>query len=683
MSEYTEVLEKYDINPNDTFEDMNLHNESIFENQVVEFQRNAVEIDDMLMPDVSRILVIYTGGTIGMTHNRDNGYEPKANYLSETLASQSRFHDPEAQGPMSPTSSESKGASLLTPKNKLRWLLTPKSLYGKRIRYAIKEYDPLLDSCNMTMADWIKIATDIEVNYKKYDAFIVLHGTDTMAYTASALSFMLEDLGKTVIITGSQVPISEVRNDAIENLLGALTVAGHFVIPEVCLYFGNKLFRGNRCSKVSAIDFEAFDSPNLRPLVHIGVNIEVNWNQVLKPKAIGRFKVHKAMNPNVAALRLFPGITEATVKAFLSQSIQGVVLETFGAGNAPNRADILNALKEASARGTVIVNCTQCRKGSVADLYATAKGLKDAGVVPGIDMTPECALTKLSYLLAKDLSANKVRELMRKNLRGELTGELFIDNLEIFDEKDDSLECGSDLIFIAKKLSELQLNDTMNSNEKVKVINPGNKFEKTIFPVLLCNAAGVNDVECLKYLLKSRPNSFNVNCVDYEGRTPIHIASSLGHYDIAKFLLLNGAALHLLDRSGHTPLYYAAYHGHSNIIQLLLNDGAHLNSAELRKSKAYFIDAASKGLSTKAGYFLEAGLDVNCYNSDLRTALHMAICNQKLSTVETLLSFSDIRGDIKDRNGKTSIDEAKDALELDPSPLTKEIYQLVCNKFIN
>ncbi|KAF9580728.1 hypothetical protein BGW38_002502 [Lunasporangiospora selenospora] len=156
---------------------------------------------------------------------------------------------------------------------KIPSLITPTSLYGKRIRYSILEYDPLLDSCNMTMTDWVRIATDIEANYELFDAFIVLHGTDTMAYTASALSFMLEDLGKTVIITGSQVPITEIRNDAVDNLLGALTIAGHFVIPEVCLYFSNKLFRGNRCSKVDAIDFNAFDSPNLRPLVNVGINV--------------------------------------------------------------------------------------------------------------------------------------------------------------------------------------------------------------------------------------------------------------------------------------------------------------------------------------------------------------------------------------------------------------------------
>jgi lysophospholipase len=203
-----------------------------------------------------------------------------------------RFHDQEGFAAMvaSSRASSSQSSAKSTPplndkisileavtaaaqRRRMKWLMTPCSLYGKRIRYAIMEYERLLDSSDMNMEDWVRIATDIEVNYKFFDAFIVLHGTDTMAYTASALSFLLENLGKTVIITGSQVPISEVRNDGIDNLLGALTIAGHFVIPEVTLYFNNRLFRGNRCSKLSAMDFDAFDSPNLPPLVNVGVSI--------------------------------------------------------------------------------------------------------------------------------------------------------------------------------------------------------------------------------------------------------------------------------------------------------------------------------------------------------------------------------------------------------------------------
>ncbi|KAJ1952541.1 hypothetical protein IWQ62_006199, partial [Dispira parvispora] len=387
--------------------------------------------------------------------NTDQGYVPVPNFLSEQLSRIDRFHDPTgwSQGlnisrssstnsladmatmasnphatgtPVPPSSTfpstehseeQTAGAFTMSP-----WLITPKSMYGKRIQYRILEYSPLLDSCNMTMAQWIQIATDIETYYAHVDAFIILHGTDTMAYTASALSFLLEDLGKPVILTGSQVPISEVRNDAVENLLGALTIAGHFVIPEVCLYFSNTLYRGNRTSKMDAMNFNAFDSPNFHPLVEVGVDIKVNWSDIVRPTALSRFRAHKVMNPNVATLRLFPGITAAAIRAFLTPPIAGIVLETYGAGNAPNtRQDLIAALKEASERGVVIVNCSQCRKGLVSDLYATSKPLREANVVSGRDMTAECALTKLSYLLGKNFTPEECRVLMSKSLRGELT----------------------------------------------------------------------------------------------------------------------------------------------------------------------------------------------------------------------------------------------------------------------
>lgn len=232
----------------------------------------------------SRILVIYTGGTIGMRHSA-GGYAPQSGFLTQTLRRMGRFHSPDGEGLVGVgggVAGDATGArasdesiSVQTPSGAvdLPTLITPLSLFDRRVRYAVLEYSPLLDSANMTMADWAHIASDIEANYKKFDAFIILHGTDTMAYSASALSFMLEDLGKTVIITGSQVPLAEHRNDAVDNFLCALTIAGHFVIPEVGLYFNNKLFRGNRSTKIDAVDFNAFDSPNLPPLVNVGINI--------------------------------------------------------------------------------------------------------------------------------------------------------------------------------------------------------------------------------------------------------------------------------------------------------------------------------------------------------------------------------------------------------------------------
>ncbi|ORY48356.1 Asparaginase/glutaminase, partial [Neocallimastix californiae] len=357
----------------------------------------------------SKVLILYTGGTIGMKMTADHVYEPVPNYFTDLLLTMRQFHDPYHHFDD-------------TVMKNLKALVTPVSLYGKRTIYTIYEYDELIDSANLVLKDWVKIATDIEINYNLFDSFIILHGTDTMAFSASALSFMLENLGKTVILTGSQVPLSEVRNDAIDNLLGALTIAGHYIIPEVTLFFDQKLFRGNRTKKVDATNFNAFNSPNMKPLVKLGININVSWKDVLRPTEIAKFHVHKRLNQHVALLRLYPGITYSTLKSFLNSSVEGVILESYGAGNAPDkRKDLLQALKEATDQGIIIVNCTQCTKGSVSDIYATGKVLTDAGLISGKDMTTECALAKLSYLLGKNINKEAIKQLIKTNIRGELS----------------------------------------------------------------------------------------------------------------------------------------------------------------------------------------------------------------------------------------------------------------------
>uniref|UniRef100_A0AAZ3R8G7 asparaginase n=1 Tax=Oncorhynchus tshawytscha TaxID=74940 RepID=A0AAZ3R8G7_ONCTS len=292
--------------------------------------------------------------------------------------------------------------------------LTPPLLGSSaRIVYTVLEYSPLLDSCNMTTDDWATIGKDIEVLgvvilFIFNDGFVILHGTDTMAYTASALSFMCENLGKPVILTGSQVPIYEMRNDGRDNLLGALPIAGQFV----CLYFHNKLYRGNRVTKVDSGSFNAFNSPNLAPLANAEVDIKINWDTVWRANTTSRFRVSTQMNRNVGLLRLFPGITAMTVKSFLQAPMEAIVLETYGSGNAPdNCADLLEEFRNATERGVIIVNCTQCLRGSVTTSYATGKALSDAGLVAGCDMTSEAALCKLSYVLARmDLSIENKRK---------------------------------------------------------------------------------------------------------------------------------------------------------------------------------------------------------------------------------------------------------------------------------
>lgn len=332
-----------------------------------------------------RIYVAYTGGTIGMGRTAE-GYRPERGNLQQQLDAM-----PELQHESMP-------------------LVT------------LHEYDPLLDSANMTPAQWVKIARDIAENYDAFDGFVVLHGTDTMAYTASALPFMLKGLGKPVIVTGSQIPLCEVRNDARENLITSLLIASTYDIPEVCLYFGAKLLRGCRAVKVSADGFAAFDSPNEPPLGTVGIDIDINWPLVRRDGS-QRLEVEPIDAPIVSTLRLFPGISSELVRNVLRPPLQGLVIEAYGVGNGPDQDEaFLDVLREATARGVVIVACTQCTEGMVEMTeYATGSALACAGVIGGHDMTVEAALTKLSYLLSRGMSADAVRAEMHRNLRGELT----------------------------------------------------------------------------------------------------------------------------------------------------------------------------------------------------------------------------------------------------------------------
>jgi L-asparaginase len=340
-----------------------------------------------------RVYIAYTGGTIGMNRTR-GGYCPEPGYLQRQMAQM-----PELEHPSMPA-------------------------------YTIHEYAPLLDSSNMTPAEWVKIAHDIDAHYARYDGFVVLHGTDTMAYTASALPFMLHGLGKPVIITGSQIPLCEVRNDARENLITSLLIAAKYDIPEVCLYFGGKLLRGCRSVKVSASGFAAFDSPNVPPLGTVGIDIEINRDLVRTPKlgrgarrAPERLRVDDFGSAVVSALRLFPGISPELLRNVLRPPLQGLVLEAYGVGNGPDHdRAFLAALEEATARGVVIVDCTQCLEGTV-DLgeYATGSALARAGVISGRDMTAEAALAKLYYLFSRGYAPKTVRREMQRDLRGELT----------------------------------------------------------------------------------------------------------------------------------------------------------------------------------------------------------------------------------------------------------------------
>ncbi|XP_067219186.1 60 kDa lysophospholipase-like [Chanodichthys erythropterus] len=487
----------------------------------------------------ARVLVINTGGTIGMTYHKDV-LAPEPNAFVETLRKLSILHDEEYGPPQENT------------------LVLPLSKQNKRIVYTVLEYSPLLDSCNMKTDDWARIGTDIETYYEQYDGFVVLHGTDTMAYTASALSFMCENLGKPVIFTGSQVPICEMRNDGRENLLGALLIAGQYDIPEVCLYFHHKLFRGNRVTKMDPGSFNAFTSPNLPPLAQCDVDIKINWDIVWRANTTATFRVNTQLNPKVGLLRLFPGITAEKVKAFL-QSMDGIVLETYGSGNAPdNDTELLDEIRNATERGLIMINCTQCLRGTVTTSYATGQALSDAGLVGGFDMTTEAALSKLSYVLGKqDLTPEKKKEMLRRDLRGEMTADLDGAKLSLRDSRF--------IQVLAKSLN-------VSCKEELDAIRDA------LTPTLVCAAAKIGDTDTLEAI---REMGSDLNTADYDGRSPLHVAACEGHLNVVEYLLNERADVDAIDRFGHTPLHNAEHLRHEDVVELLKRNQGHFSQEDM------------------------------------------------------------------------------------------------------
>lgn len=342
------------------------------------------------MQSKAKILLIYTGGTIGMMKDFETGALKAFNF-----------------------------GKLLQKIPELKQL---------DCDIETVSFDAPIDSSTMNPEKWVEIATIIEQNYAVFDGFVVLHGSDTMSYSASALSFMLENLSKPIIFTGSQLPIGDLRTDAKENLITAIQIASlrendQPLVREVCLYFEYKLYRGNRTTKINAENFNAFISPNYPILIESGVNLKTFPELFLQKSNDKKLRIHKNLDTSVVIIKMFPGISEAVLSAIFSiPDLKGVILETYGAGNAPTDAWFLSLLKKAIATGLHIVNVTQCSIGSVTmGKYETSTALKEIGVISGKDITTEAAITKLMYLLGQNSSADDFKTLFEISLRGEIS----------------------------------------------------------------------------------------------------------------------------------------------------------------------------------------------------------------------------------------------------------------------
>ena len=335
------------------------------------------------------ILIIYTGGTIGMTINPEDGELSPVNFLEISK------HLPEL----------------------IRFDFNIKTI----------SFSPAVDSSEIGPEIWVKLATTIGENYDDFDGFVILHGTDTMSYSASALSFLLENLGKPVIFTGSQLPLGMLRTDGKENLITSIEIAAAKrdnlpEVPEVCIYFQNKLFRGNRTTKYNVEYFNAFRSDNYPVLAETGISITYNYPAITKPQKNLNLTVHTGMDTNVAILKIFPGINGKLLRnIFETEDLKAVIMETYGSGNAPTGNWFISGIEKAVRKGIIILNVTQCTTGSVdMTMYPAGKRLLEAGVLSGYDITTEAAVTKMMFMLAQNYEHKEIRSLMNRSIRGEI-----------------------------------------------------------------------------------------------------------------------------------------------------------------------------------------------------------------------------------------------------------------------
>eukprot|EP00755_Sulcionema_specki_P012867 Sspe_Gene.52504::Locus_29085_Transcript_1_1_Confidence_1.000_Length_2446::g.52504::m.52504/K13278/ASPG; 60kDa lysophospholipase len=592
-------------------------------NIVGDGQRPGESIKNFIVGD-SKVLVIYAGGVIGLRKSSDRGagYFPSKGNLAEVIRHCNMLHDPAFDQTSGDIDTD---------------FVTPLSSYGKRVHFDIRECDPLMDSGCADMADWAKLCEDIVESYDRYDGFVVLHGADTMAYAASGLSFMLCNLGKTVVFTGATLPLCEPRSDGLGHLVDSLTIAGHFIIPEVCVFYGKKLMRGNRVTKVSACGFEPFDSPNADVLASAGPFIEIHWKNIHQPLAVSPLEIQCNLCPDVAVLHLFPGITTSAVRSLLGPSIRGVVIRSFGAGNTPiTRHDILSTLKKACDRGVVIVNTTQCTRGGVLGDGDRSRLLTKFGVVCGADMTLECCVAKLAYLLGTNSTTDRVKQLLGTNIRGELTA----------------------------PVTDKIIADTQNFIERMSRVldlaseSEGEKVKKYMNGMLLCNLAQSGDLSTMKRLVDLA--DWDVDVQDYDARTPLHLAAARGHVEMVSYLLTKGARVHVKDHTGFTPLLQAVVAHQGEAAALIAKGGGTFGLSDTKLSQIMCQGVMDRDYDMLQ-LFIKHGANMQAADYNRTTPLTVAIAQGSLDIVRLLVDSKLCDLSTRDWWGYTPLQMAQEA----------------------
>ena len=401
---------KYETSIEDTIEPLELNEVTRSETMGLCLSLAQVQERYILFEEEPRVLILYASGSFGCLRIPSGDYVASVGSLEKVIRSYCILCDNEYKGDKD-------------------WIYTPLSVFKKRIRYKVKELSRIMPSSNMNLGIIAEIANEIKKEYYNYEAFIILHGTDTIGCTAPILSFMLENLKKTVIITSCLIPLSETRNDASNNLITALTIAGHYWIPEVCVLFGDGLYRGNRIIKDGTSALDLIKSPNFPPLANIESYFNIAWDSILYSNTKKPFNAFTSLESNLTSVSLFPFMSLETLNSVFVEGVKGniyitlgVIIGTYGLGNFPsNRPDLLEVIKKAINDGVIVINVTQCIKGDVSDIYEGAVILSKIGVINGLDMTLKCALAKLSYLLGKGYPTEKIKKMMIKNLRGEIT----------------------------------------------------------------------------------------------------------------------------------------------------------------------------------------------------------------------------------------------------------------------